>query len=478
MEQLILGLMTVLPYVSELAKRLILGIAAQMYGRGGVSRVSALTGASRTTVRKGMLDCQDLSRLPQDGRIRAKGAGRPSATTVYPELMERIKGIVEENTYGDPQKVVHYTSLSRRSIQKILKEKYNILVCANTIGRILDELGYSRQANKKMLQEGKPHPDRDDQFKFIKSEIDEFEKSGDAIISIDTKKKEPVGNFKNAGTEYRKKKDPRPVLNHDFPELRAVPYGIYDVKKNKGFVVLGKSHDTPRFAVNSIRIWWNESGKADYPNAKRLLILADSGGSNSCNSRVWKKEIFELGKELGISIHVSHYPTGCSKWNPIEHKLFCFITKNWQGKPLTDLLTIQKYIQATSTETGLSVQCVIDYADYPLKEKVDDKEFNSLPIQRLQLGKWNYAFNVASPAETVISAANQALPCAVQMAEPPAETVISAADQALLCAVQMAEMPPEPLLLSKKLAFSCAAWIPDFSDLERLSNFPVKMAFG
>ena len=276
----------------------------------------------------------------------------------------------------------------------LLLDKYTIKVSYRTVGDLLEQLGYSKQANQKMLQVGTPNPNRNEQFEYINNKVKEFIEAGDPVISVDTKKKENIGNFKNNGQEYRKKGDPRRVLDHDFPipELGKVsPYGIYVINSNTGFVNLGTSHDTAEFAVESISRWWETIGKNTFPNSKRLMITCDCGGSNGCRLHLWKYQLAQFAKRTGLSIHVSHFPPGTSKWNKVEHKLFCYITKSWEGQPLVDVQTAVNLIGSTTTSTGLNVICKADYNDYPLAKKVSDEEYRSIQIDRINpFGDWNY----------------------------------------------------------------------------------------
>ena len=311
-----------------------------------------------------------------------------------PDLDDHILKIVDGSTYGNPEKVLSYTTLSLRSISKKLLEEYGESVCFRSVGTILEKLGYSKQTNQKMLQVGEPHPDRNQQFEFINNKAARFLKQGLPVISVDTKKKENIGNFKNNGKEYRRAGDPRRVWDHDFPipELgKVAPYGIYVLNDNTGFINLGTDHDTSEFAVESILRWWLSIGKNTFPNADKIYINCDNGGSNGSRQRLWKYELQQFANITGLEINVSHFPPGTSKWNKIEHRLFCYISKAWQGQPLIDIETVVQLISGTTTSKGLKVVCQVDYNKYDLKQKVSDEDYESLNLHLGKtLGDWNY----------------------------------------------------------------------------------------
>jgi hypothetical protein len=386
-------ILAMMPILNEKQRRLFLASEAKSYGWGGITEVSRLSGVSRTTIRVGMIELKSCDSI-DISRIRKIGGGRNYVENNIPNVQERVREIVDGATYGNPEKVLSWTTESLRKIQSTLREKYEINISFKTVGAILEDLGYSKQANQKMLQVGEPHPDRNAQFEFINKKAQNFVDTGEPVISVDTKKKENIGNFKNNGTEYRRNKDPRKVFNHDFPisELgKIAPYGIYNLNHNIGFVNIGISHDTAEFAVESISRWWETVGKRTFPDATKLLITCDCGGSNGNRVRLWKFQLVQLSERIGIEIHVSHFPPGTSKWNKIEHKLFCFISKNWQGKPLIDVQTAVNLIGSTTTTTGLKVICQTDNTEYELSKKVTDKEFQELPIIKiLPFESWNY----------------------------------------------------------------------------------------
>ena len=384
---------TMLPLLDERQRRIFLASEALSYGYGGISRVSEISGVSIPTIRQGIAEIQ-AGEIKGNGRIRKEGAGRKKVEDRYPNILEYIQQIVDGNTYGDPERVLSWTTLSLHDIQDLLDTQYKIKVSYRTVSTLLEKLGYSKQSNQKMMQVGEPNPNRNEQFEYINNKVKEFTDAGDPVISVDTKKKENVGNFKNNGKEYRKKKDPRKVLDHDFPipELGKIsPYGIYVINSNTGFVNLGTSHDTAEFAVESISRWWETVGKNTFPNKKRLMITCDCGGSNGYRLHLWKYQLSQLAERTGLSIHVSHFPPGTSKWNKVEHRLFCYITKNWQGQPLVDVQTAVNLIGSTTTVKGLKVICKADYNEYPLSKKVSDEDYNSISISRIgPFGEWNY----------------------------------------------------------------------------------------
>jgi transposase len=321
-----------MPVLNEKQLRRFLASEAKEYGWGGISEVSRISGVSRTTIRVGLKELENGEGIDVS-RVRKAGGGRNYVEDNIPNIQEKVREIVDGATYGNPEKVLSWTTESLRKIQAALLEKHGINVSFKTVGAILEDMGYSKQANQKMLQVGKAHPDRNAQFEFINKKAKEFIDAGEPVISVDTKKKENIGNFKDNGSEYRKNKDPRKVLDHDFPiaELgKIAPYGIYNLNHNAGFVNIGTSHDTAEFAVESISRWWETVGKHTFPNATKLLITCDCGGSNGNRVRLWKYQLAQFAERIGLEIHVSHFPPGTSKWNKIEHKLFCFISKNWR----------------------------------------------------------------------------------------------------------------------------------------------------
>lgn len=393
-------LLDITPYLDEKQRRILYGSAAAALGHGGVAFVNEVTGSARNTITAGKEEISmpesDLPLTnPEVNRIRKPGAGRKSALEKNPLLYEKIEEIITQNgdTYGTPEKPLRWTTWSLRKIAGALAD-FGITVSQNIVSRALDTLGYSKQQNQKMYQVGEQHPDRDAQFRYINETSEDFLEHGDPVISIDTKKKENVGNFKNNGSEYRREKDPRKVLDHDFPlpELGKVsPYGVYVLNDNTGFVNLGLSHDTPEFAGESVAQWWRCVGKNTFPDAKRLFITCDSGGSNGCRIWLWKHYVQELANETQMEIHVSHFPTGTSKWNKIEHRLFCYISRNWQGQPLVDIETIVNLIGSTTTEKGLKVICQVDDRTYETGKKITEDQKSNINIEFVGPNeKWNY----------------------------------------------------------------------------------------
>ena len=331
--------------------------------------------------------------LKINGNVRRSGGGRKYIESIYPNAEDCIQRIIDCKTYGDPMRILSYTTESLRKIQNEL-EKENIFIGHVTIGKILDSMGYSKQVNQKMLQNGEAHPDRNEQFEYINDTAASYLEWNEPVISVDTKKKEMIGNFKNNGDEYRPSKQPRKVLDHDFPikELgKVAPYGIYNVNKNVGFVNVGTSHDTSEFAVVSISRWWEALGKHTFPRATKLYITCDGGGSNSYRSKMWKYQLQQFADRTHLEIQVSHFPPGTSKWNKIEHRLFCYISKNWQGKPLIDVQTVIDLIGSTKTGSGLEVICVRDDTVYELAKTISDEEFDSINlIEIIPFRTWNY----------------------------------------------------------------------------------------
>ena len=380
--------------LNERQYRCYLGKTALSLGRGGQATVTRLSGASVNTVRKGIAEVKADPDAKEIKQVRKAGGGRKASVIKYPNLDEAIEKIIDGKTYGDPEKVIHWTTQSLMSIARDLKKHYGIDVSHTVVAGELTKMGYSKQLNQKMLQVGVAHPNRNAQFEYIDATSKAYIAEGVPVISIDCKKKENIGNFKNNGSEYCRKKTPRKVLDHDFliKELGSVaPYGIYDIDKNTGFVNLGTSHDTAAFAANSIMQWWLHIGKETYPDAKRLYITCDGGGSNGSRLHLWKAQIAELAEATGLEIHISHFPPGTSKWNKIEHKLFCFISKSWAGQPLIDIETVIDLIGSTTTQRGLTVKCVLDENEYPTGIKVSDEDYSRINIERIDpMTEWNY----------------------------------------------------------------------------------------
>src|SRR5215510_11474128 len=378
------------PVLDEQGRRRFAAMEAQALGRGGVSLMSKITGLARRTIYRGISDLRSKW-TPGPGRVRKSGAGRKKKTSGDPTLLADLKSLVEPVTRGDPTAKLLYTS---RSVRKLTKELTALGhdVSHTAVCKLLKEMDYRLQANKKTL-EGANHIDRDAQFEYINKQAKSFIKSKQPVISVDTKKKEMVGTFRNNGREWRPKSDPEEVNVHDFidPKLkRAVPYGVYDISNNAGWVSVGTDHDTASFAVNAVRRWWKVMGRKRYPKANRLLITADSGGSNGARVRLWKVELQKLANELGIEISVCHLPPGTSKWNKIEHRLFSFISMNWRSKPLLTYQVIVNLIAATTTRGGLKVQAALDSETYPSGIKVSDASVKELNLKTARFhGDWN-----------------------------------------------------------------------------------------
>lgn len=378
------------PVLDERGRRLWAASESRAIGYGGDSVVSAATGLARETIRGGRSEIESGREV--DGRIRREGAGRPNLQAAQPGLEEALEGLVDPETRGDPTSPLRWTCKSRAKLAASLYQK-GWTVSSTSVGRLLKKLGYSLQAASKR-NEGASHPDRNAQFEHINATADEFLSQGQPVISVDTKKKELVGDFKNGGREWQPKGMPERVLVHDFPQDaigKAVPYGVYDMARNEACVNIGQSHDTPQFAVASIRRWWSMMGKRAYPDATALFITADAGGSNGYRSRVWKHELQKFADEVNIRIQVSHFPPGTSKWNKIEHRLFCHITQNWRGKPLRTFETVVELIGNTRTEAGLRVKAKLDKRSYKKGVGVSKEQMDALALIRNDFcGEWNY----------------------------------------------------------------------------------------
>ena len=382
------------PVLDEQSRRRCVALESQTLGRGGVSLMSQISGLARSTVYHGLADIRQQVSAPP-GRIRKAGGGRKSKTSQAPGLVVDLKHLVEPATRGDPMQPLLWTTRSLRGLVKELARKGHA-VCPTVVGALLRGMGYSLQANSK-TREGGQHIDRDRQFQYINAQAGALLLANEPVISVDTKKKELVGNFKNNGREWRPKGTPEPVNVHDFidPKLsRAGPYGVYDIANNVGWVSVGTDHDTAGFAVHAIHRWWRTMGKKRHPKARRLMITADGGGSNGHRVRLWKVELQKLADRLGLAITVCHLPPGTSKWNKIEHRLFSFITINWRGKPLRSYRTIVQLIAATTTEAGLRVRAELDERKYPKGVKVSDVQLAAVNLSRHAFhGDWNYTIS-------------------------------------------------------------------------------------
>jgi len=376
-----------LPNLNEKQRRLFLAAESKTYGYGGVSFVSRLSDTSRPTIIQGLKELgTSMVELP---RSRKAGGGRKAIYKKNPSILTDLEALIEPLTIGDPMSPLRWTVKSTRNLASELREK-NYKVSHTVVSEMLKLLGYSLQSNRKRF-EGGEHPDRNRQFEYINRSCERYIENSDPVISIDTKKKEQVGNYKNTGKTLSKTKTPKDVEVYDFAENKAVPYGIYDVKENEGFVNVGKNYDTSEFAVESIRRWWNNMGKSKYQTSESLLITADGGGSNGSRRRLWKRELQKFADETGLSITVCHFPPGTSKWNKIEHRLFSHITMNWQGKPLESYETIINLIGSTKTRKGLNVKAVLDETIYKKGIKVTDEELEGVNIFLHTFhSEWNY----------------------------------------------------------------------------------------
>lgn len=384
------------PFLNERGRRLWAANEAIRFGRGGMRAVAEALGMSLTTVVAGVKELGGTERCGSDGvvvRQRQSGGGRKAITSKHPDIVRHIEEIVDPSTRGDPMAPLKWTCKSLENIrEELVKNGYK--VCTTTIGKILrEQLEYSLQGLKK-TKEGSCHEDRNAQFEYLNRKCREFQDRGQPVISVDTKKKELVGDFKNGGREWQPKGCPEKVRGHDFEDKelgKAIPYGIYDMGRNQGWVSVGIDHDTAQFAVQSIWSWWKQMGQQCYPDGKELLITADAGGSNGYRTRLWKRELQRLADETGLTITICHLPPGTSKWNKIEHRMFCHITQNWRGRPLVSLDTIVNLIADTRTKKGLTIHSALDTNSYEKGIKVSDEEMAQLRISRDEFhGEWNY----------------------------------------------------------------------------------------
>jgi hypothetical protein len=394
-------LVGVWPLLDERTRRLMAASEAWALGHGGISKVSRACGLSRKAIAKGMREIE-AGTAPPPGRIRQPGAGRKKITAHDPGLLPALERFIEPETRGDPESPLRWTCKSTRTLAaRLTRQKHPI--SHMKVAQLLQEQGYSLQGNRK-TEEGGDHPDRDAQFHHINTQVRRALAKGTPVISVDTKKKELVGNYENKGRQWLPAKKPVKVQGHDFPYPdvpRAYPYGVYDLERNTGFVNVGTDHDTGAFAVASIRGWWRHEGRRLYPGAKHVLITADGGGSNGSRLRLWKLELQKLADDTGLSLSVCHFPPGTSKWNKIEHRLFSFISSNWRGEPLRDYETIVKLISGTATAKGLKVTCRLDRRKYPTGRKVTDEEMKHVNLERHKFhGEWNYTISPRSSSPT------------------------------------------------------------------------------
>ena len=393
MESLVRRYDAIKPHLTERQRRIWLGSEARELGSGGVGIVADAVAVSPDTVRRGRTELDDPQPLPV-GRSRGRGGGRKRAEEHDPDLPAALDKLVDPDSRGDPMTPLRWTSKSLRGLSEQLRSQGH-QVSATLVGRLLHEAGYSLQANSKTL-EGAQHPDRDAQFRHIHDTVAAALAAGLPVLSVDCKKKELVGQYKNNGRDYRPAGDPEKVDVHDFigEAGKAIPYGVYDLGANTGWVSVGTDHETAAFAVNTLRTWWTTRGRHAYPDTDRLLITADSGGANGNRRRTWKTELAAFAAETGLAISVCHLPPGTSKWNKIEHRLFSQITMNWRGRPLTSHETILQLIGATTTATGLTVTATLDTGSYPIGIKISNREMAALPITRDEFHRdWNYTLH-------------------------------------------------------------------------------------
>jgi len=394
--------------LDERSLRLCLASDAMALGYGGISRVARAAGVSRTTIHAGLRELRSPPdrKIPEPEvkagkrRVRRPGGGRKALAESDPSLLEDLDRLLDPATRGDPMSPLRWTCKSTTKLAAELRTQGHEISQA-TVWRLLDEMGYSMQSNRK-TREGADHPDRNAQFEFINTTAREFLERGWPVISVDTKKKELIGPFKNAGKEWQRKGEPVEVNMHDFPDRvlgKVIPYGVYDIGRNEGWVSVGISHDTAEFAVESIRRWWMQMGRPSYPDASEVLITADGGGSNGTRVRLWKVELQRLADALGLRMHVRHFPPGTSKWNKIEHRMFCHITANWRGQPLVSRMAVVELIAATRTARGLSLYAELDETTYETGRAVSDEEMQSLAIERCVFhGEWNYLLSPREPS--------------------------------------------------------------------------------
>lgn len=385
------------PALDERARRLWAAAEARALGHGGITLIAEVTGLSRMTIHAGIEEVRAMKEDgvpgPKEGRVRAEGAGRKRLADSDPTLSKDLDLLVDPATRGDPMNPLRWTSKSTAHLAEAL-QNLGHEVSPKTVSRMLASQGYSLQANRKS-KESEVHPDRDKQFANINDQTKAFQGDGQPVISVDTKKKELIGEYKNGGQEWQPKGKPEHVSDHDFPDPdvpKAVPYGIYDVAANQGWVTVGTDHDTPEFAVHAIRTWWDQMGHPMYPAATRLLVTADCGGSNGYRARAWKLNLQKFADETGLTISVCHFPPGTSKWNKIEHRMFCHITQNWRGRPLVSHEAVVSLIGAVTTSKGLKIRAKLDTAKYDLGKKVSDKELAQVQLKKSDFqGAWNYS---------------------------------------------------------------------------------------
>jgi transposase len=382
-------------HLDERARRLFAAAESEAIGGGGISAISAATGISRQVIREGIKELHARGTQPE-GRVRRPGGGRKQAVEEDPSLLVDLEKLLEPVTRGHPESPLRWTCKSVRKLAEELQQQGHG-TSYRSVARLLDHLGYSLQANRK-TREGSGHPDRNAQFEYLYEKVRNFQRRGQPVISVDTKKKERIGDFKNQGQEWRPQGEPERVRVHDFGRTHVRPYGVYDQTRNEGWVSVGVDHDTATFAVESIRRWWRWMGQKAYPVAEQLLITADAGGSNGVRVRLWKVELQKFANETGLRITVCHFPPGTSKWNKIEHRLFSFISQNWRGRPLRSHEVVVNLIANTTTKQGLKVRARLDRNAYPSGVKVTAQEWAAVSLKPDKFhGEWNYSIYPAKP---------------------------------------------------------------------------------
>jgi len=387
------------PFLDERQRRLLLGSAARQIGHGGIAMIASATGAAADTVGRGSAELE--AGAEPDGRVRVRGAGRKPVTELDPGIVAALDLLVDPGSRGDPMRALRWTTKSTAHLADELTAQGH-RCSARTAAKLLTAMGFSLHGNAKTI-EGRQHPDRDQQFRYINEQVTAFQAAGDPVISVDTKKKELIGNYAAGGREWERSGQPRKVNDHDFPDKelgKVAPYGVYDLTANAGWVNVGTSADTAQFAVESIRRWWNLIGRPGYPAATRLLITADAGGSNGARLRLWKTELAAFAAESGLEITVVHFPPGTSKWNRVEHRLFSYITMNWRARPLESHEVVIETIAATTTRTGLAVRAMLDTSVYQTGIRISDKDMKAFEARHLHRhqfhGNWNYTVSAGA----------------------------------------------------------------------------------
>lgn len=384
------------PELDERGRRIWAATESNLLGHGGVAVVAKATGLSDSTIKAGRRELKgrmENEKEPPKRRVRKKGGGRKRLVEKDRDLITFLDALVEPTSRGDPMSPLRWSCKSTRRLAQELTSRGHT-ISHSKVGELLDKLGYSLQSTQKRM-EGKTHPDRNAQFEFINNKVKDFQNRGQPVVSVDAKKKELIGRFSNDGREYQPKSKPEETETYDFPSLadgKGLPYGVYDMTNNQGWVSVGTDHDTAQFSVHTIRQWWSQMGRDLYPHAEELLITADGGGSNGSRNRLWKCELQRFADEAHLTVSICHFPPGTSKWNKIEHRMFSYITKNWRGRPLTSHEVVVNLIANTTTEAGLEIHAVLDQGGYPIGVKVSDEEMSALRLEKQEFhGEWNYA---------------------------------------------------------------------------------------